>query len=47
MACKRNHEMAGCDRFDVNTEHAFDRWIDDVVVHFVPYRASSVPEYEW
>ena len=46
MACKRNHRMAGCDVYDVDTVKAFDRWIDDVQAFFVPNRAH-VPEYEW
>lgn len=47
MACRRNHALAGCDKFDVNTERAFDRWVDDQIVGFVSMRAAAVPEYEW
>lgn len=47
IACRRNHRLAGCDMFDVHTEQAFDRWVDDVIMQFVPSRAAAVPEYEW
>ena len=47
LACKRNIKLAGCDMFDVDTRPAFDRWVDEVVMNFVPYKAAAVPEYEW
>ena len=47
MACKRSNDMAGCEKFDVDTVPAFSRWVDDVIMNFVPYRSMAVPEYEW
>ena len=47
MAVKRNCEMAACDRFNVETHPAFNRWVDDVITTFTWSRAEAVPEYEW
>ena len=47
MACGRNNEMAECDRFNVKTRPAFNRWIDDVIINFVPMRMEAAPEYEY
>ena len=47
MAARRSQEMAGCDSFEVDTRPAFSRWIDDVVVSFMPSRAEAMPDYEW
>ena len=47
LACRRSNTMAGCDRFDVDTRPAFTRVVDEVKMNFVPYRATSAPEYEW
>ena len=47
LACRRSREMAGCDRFDVETEPAASRWIDEVITDFRPYRAAAAPEYEY
>lgn len=46
MACVRNNEMASCDRYDVKTCKAFDRWIDDKPV--VSWSlAAALPEMDW
>jgi len=48
IACRRNHELAGCDRYEVDTRHAFSRWVDDVIPGMTSWgRAAAVPEYEW
>lgn len=47
MACGRNNEMAECDRFNVKTRPAFNRWIDDMIINFVPMRMEAAPEYEY
>ena len=47
LACRRNIKLAACDRFDVDTVIAFDRYVDDIIMNFVPYTASAAPEYEW
>ena len=47
MACGRNNEMAECEKFYVDTQPAFNRWVDDVIMCFVPSRAEAEPEYEY
>ena len=47
MACGRNNEMAECEKFYVDTQPAFNRWVDDVIMCFIPARAEVAPEYEY
>ena len=48
MACKRNHRLAGCDQFFIDTQPAFERWVD-----LEPHKGRKeipalwVPEYEY
>ena len=46
MAVRRNNVMAGCDKYNVQTVKAFDRWLDDKPI--TSWRMpEAAPEYEW
>ena len=47
MACRRSCEMAGCDRFEVETRESASRWVDDKIESFTSMRAAAVPEMDW